>query len=118
MQEPEKLILPAYSLLLSWLFDEKKKLYEGVVEIFAHYTCSDLTLEMKLSVAGIIQPTVVLMLTCVSQWCLSHVILVRFTRFKAGVLHLRSHSLQVCKSLIMGNRSSFQRAKGQHTIYY
>lgn len=49
---------------------EKKKHYEGVVEIFAHYTLSDLTLEMKLNVAGISLPTVVLMLTFVSQ---SHV---------------------------------------------
>lgn len=30
-------LLPAYSLLLSWLFlKQKKKLHEGVVEIFAH----------------------------------------------------------------------------------
>lgn len=48
----------------------KKKLYEGVVEIVAHYSLRDLTLEMKLNVAGIMLPTVVLMLTFVSQ---SHV---------------------------------------------
>lgn len=40
------------------------------MEIFAHYTLRDLSLEMKPNVAGIILPTVVLMLTFVSQ---SHV---------------------------------------------
>lgn len=40
---------------------------EGVVEMFAHYTLCDLTLEIKLGVAGISLLTAVLMLTFVSQ---------------------------------------------------
>lgn len=79
---------PAESLPLSWLF-LKEKFYEGVVEIIAHYSRSDLTSEMKLTVAGIRLPAVVLMMTFVSQ---SHicsnwatVISARWTRFTVGV---------------------------------
>lgn len=56
---------------------ERKKLYEGVVEMFAHYTTSDLTLEMKLNVAGISLPTVDSDVDiCFTIACLTNVIVV------------------------------------------
>lgn len=100
--------------LLSWLHLKKKKLYEGVVESFAHYNLSDLTLEMKLNVAGISLPPIVLMLTFVS-WS---VLFSSWLGFCSIDGHLFSDSLQVYKSLIMRNRSSFQQGKGQQRIYY
>lgn len=62
-------LLPSFSVMVVSEKKNEKKLYEGVVEIFAHYTLSDLTLETRLTVAGISLPTVVL--TFVSQSGLS-----------------------------------------------
>lgn len=106
-------LLPASSVMVA--FEEKKNnLYEGVVESFAHYNLSDLTLEMKLNVAGISLPPIVLMLTFVS-WS---VLFSSWLEFCSIDGHLFLDSLQVYKSLIMRNRSSFQQGKGQQRIYY
>lgn len=47
--------------------EKRKNLHEEIVEHFAHCTLAHLALEMKLNVAGISLPAVVLMLTFVAQ---------------------------------------------------